>query len=341
MTTYKTIFSGRLEFGSDKSFDTVLKMFQHRVENYYRSDILLDEEEIFDRESASLVVPRFITQGSEKSWKNTYSVLQYVAQFAVSGNINGWMTEDGKILHHGIVEPQSERATVQNFLKGRELAKEKGKETEAMAALSKAIEKYEKHAQAYEQRGHVNVLLENYSDAIRDFTKSIDFAPHNPESYFGRANVYVTKGEDKQAIKDLEMTVKSSIPLQSIYWKARKLKADLYIKSGDYVGALQDLKFYSGRKFKEDDPNKFWVRQMTFNYARSLFASENFLEAVEKFNTALEMDEKKDGLDRGNMLMHRGLAKQKAGKNGFLKDFKEAVSLGCTEAEQLLRRKGK
>ncbi len=340
MTTYKTIFSGRLEFGSDKSFDTVLKMFQHRVENYYRSDILLNEEEIFDKESASLVVPRFITQGSEKSWKNTYSVLEYVAQFAVAGNISGWMTEDGKILHHGIVEPLSERATVQNFLKGRKLAKEKGKETEAMAALSKAIEKYEKHAQAYEQRGHVNVLLKNDSDAIRDFTKSIDFAPHNPESYFGRANVYVTKGEDKKAIKDLEMTVKSSIPLQPIYWKARKLKADLYIKSGDYVGALQDLKFYSGRKFKDGDPNKFWVRQMTFNYARALFASEQYLDAVEKFNIALEMEEVKDGLKKGDMYMHRGLAKQKAGKNGFLKDFKEAVRLGCKEAEQLLRRKG-
>ena len=69
--TYKTIFKGRLEFGSTKSYETVLKMYQHRVENYYKSDVLLVEEEIFDEESSSLNVPRFITQGSEKSWKNT------------------------------------------------------------------------------------------------------------------------------------------------------------------------------------------------------------------------------------------------------------------------------
>lgn len=339
MTTYKTIFSGRLEFGSEKSFDKVLKMFQHRVENYYRSDILLNEEEIFDKDSTSLNLPRFITQGSEKSWKNTISVLEYVAQFAVSGNIGAWMTEDGKILHHGIVEPISERATVQSFLKGRELAKEKGKETEAMAALNKAIEKYEKHAQAYEQRGHVNAILKNNSDAIRDFTKSIDYAPHNSESYFGRANVYLAKGEAAKALKDLEMTVKTSIPLQPLYWKARKLKADIHLKAGDFTAAMQDLKFYSSRKFKDDDPNKFWVRQMTFNYARALYISEKYLDAVEKFNTSIEMEEVKDGLKRGDMFMHRGLAKQKAGKNGFLKDFKEAVSLGCKEAEDLLRRK--
>ena len=88
--TYKTIFKGRLEFGSQKSYDKVLKMYHHRVENYYKSDILLNEEEIFDESSNSLNVPRFITQGSVKSWKNTVSLLEYLAQFAVcwqSGNL--------------------------------------------------------------------------------------------------------------------------------------------------------------------------------------------------------------------------------------------------------------
>ena len=100
--TYKTIWTGRLEFGSARSFEKVLKMYQHRVESYYKFDILLEEEEIFDEASASLTVPRFITQGTKKSWKNTISMLEYVAQFAVAGNMTAWMTENGKILHHEI-----------------------------------------------------------------------------------------------------------------------------------------------------------------------------------------------------------------------------------------------
>ena len=174
--TYKTIFKGRLEFGSAKSYETVLKMYQHRVENYYKSDILLDEESIFDEESSSLNVPRFITQGSEKSWKNTISMLEYVAQFAIAGNMTAWMTENGKILKHGIVEPRSDRSAVQAYLKGRELLEKKGKEDEAIKSLTKAIEKYDRHAQAYERRGHINFQLKNYDDAIYDFTKSIDFS---------------------------------------------------------------------------------------------------------------------------------------------------------------------
>ena len=106
--TYKSIFKGRLEFGSTKSYDKVLKMFHHRVANYYKSDILLKEEEIFDESSTCLNVPRYITQGSEKSWKNTVNLLEYIAQFAVAGHFGAWMTNEGKILHHGIVEPRSD-----------------------------------------------------------------------------------------------------------------------------------------------------------------------------------------------------------------------------------------
>ena len=103
--TYKTIFKGRLQFGNPKSYDKVLKMYHHRVENYYKSDILLNEEEIFDESTSSLNVPRFITQGSVKSWKNTVSLLEYLAQFAVAGNMGTWVTEEGKILHHNVVGP--------------------------------------------------------------------------------------------------------------------------------------------------------------------------------------------------------------------------------------------
>ena len=336
--TYKTIFKGRLEFGSSKSYETVLKMYQHRVENYYKSDVLLKEEEIFDEESASLNVPRFITQGSEKSWKNTIGMLEYVAQFAIAGNLTAWMTENGKILKHGIVEPTGDRSAVQAFLKGRELVEEEGKEDEAIKALNKAIEKYDRHAQAYERRGHINFHLKNFDDAIYDFSKSINFSPSNPEPYFGRANVKKVKKDLKGAIKDFEMTIKTSIPLQPIYWRARRMKAKCHIELKDFEGALPDLKFFSNRVFKNNDPNKAHQREMTFLYGKVLLEMQDYENAFNAFNKVMDIEDGKDNISEADKYLFRGIARKNAGKNGFLKDWKEAQKLGSEEAVELLAR---
>ena len=336
--TYKTIFKGRLEFGSTKSYETVLKMYQHRVENYYKSDILLDEEEIFNEETYSLTVPRLVIQGSEKSWKNTISMLEYCAQFAVAGNMTAWMTENGKILKHGVVEPISDRTGVQAFLRGRNLCEEKGKEDEAIKSLNKAIEKYDRHAQAYERRGNINFQLKNYDDAIYDFTKSIDFSPSNVEPYFGRGKVKLALKDIKGAIEDFGMAVKTSIPLQPIYWKARRAKANCHMLLDDLEGAIQDLKFYSKRNFPQDHPCKIYQREMTFHYGKALLKVGQPAEALEVFNTVFEIAEGKDKISEADKYLYRGIARKSAGKNGFLKDWKEAQKLGSKEATKLLKR---
>lgn len=336
--TYKTIFKGRLEFGSTKSYETVLKMYQHRVENYYKSDILLDEEEIFNEETFSLTVPRLVIQGSEKSWKNTISMLEYCAQFAVAGNMTAWMTENGKILKHGIVEPKSDRTGVQAFLKGRILCEEKGKEDEAIKSLNKAIEKYDRHAQAYERRGNINFQLKNYEDAIYDFSKSIDFSPSNAEPYYGRANVKLAQKNIEGAIEDFGMTIKTSIPLQPIYWKARRAKANCHMLLDDLEGATQDLKFFSKRNFPNDHPCKPYKREMTFHYGKALLKAGQAEEALDVFNTVFEIKEGKDKISDADKYLYRGIARKSAGKNGFLKDWKEAQKLGSKKATELLKR---
>jgi len=336
--TYKTIFKGRLEFGSARSYETVLRMYQHRVENYYKSDILLDEESIFDEESSSLNVPRFITQGSEKSWKNTISMLEYVAQFAVAGNMTAWMTENGKILKHGIVEPKSDRSAVQAYLKGRELIEKKGKEDEAIKSLTKAIEKYDRHAQAYERRGFINFRLKNYDDAVYDFTKSIDFSPSNPEPYIGRGNVHRLQKKFKEAIHDFDMTIKTSIPLEPIYFQARRFKAECHFELKDYEGALADLKYFCNRNFKDGNPNIPYKRQVWFNYGKALLEVGEYEKAFNAFDQVLILEEGKDRISDADKYLYRGIAREKAGKNGFIKDWKEAEKLGSKKATKLLKR---
>ena len=335
--TYKSIFKGHLEFGSPKSYDKVLKMYQHRVENYYKSDVLLNEEDIFDEASSSLRVPRYITQGSEKSWKNTVSLMEYVAQFAVAGNFGAWMTNEGKVMHHDFVEPKSERAAVQAFLKGRRLSEEKGREDDAMKALNRAIEKYERHGQAYERRGYVNYLLKNYEDAYADYSRSIELAPTIPEAYFGRGQIKVIKKDIKGAIADFGMTIKQSIPLQAINLTARRLKSELHIQLKEYKNALADLRFLATRKMKSDNPNKLFMRSIYFNYGRVLLELGQAENAVEVLDKALEVEVGEGNIQDAEILLLRGMARQKASKKGFLKDWKEAEKLGSSQAAKLLK----
>lgn len=334
--TYKTIFSGRLEFGSPRSFEKVTKMYQHRVENFYRSDIVLKAEDVFEEESHALNVPRLIAQVSDKTWRNTINLLEYVAQFAVAGDLSAWMTDNGRVLKHKIVEPNSDKVAVQAYLAGRKLVKETGRETEAKKALSRAIEKFERHAKAYERRGYVNYTLKNYDDALYDYTKSIDINPGHAEAYLGRAFVHLAKDDMGKAIADMEMAIKRSIPLQPVYWQTRRLKGECHLKEKDFEKAVFEFKLFCKRKFVASDPNFRWRKKAFFFYGQALLATGAFGEAVEAFNNALTAQNGLGGLSDAEQLLYRGIALQKAGRAGYLKDWKAAAEQGSKKAADLL-----
>ena len=69
----KSIIQGRLEFGNQKSYDKVVKMFAYRSENYHKSNILFESDEIFHKETLELNIPRFVKQIMDKPYKNTVS----------------------------------------------------------------------------------------------------------------------------------------------------------------------------------------------------------------------------------------------------------------------------
>lgn len=337
--TYKSIFSGHLEFGSQRSYEKVLKMFQHRVENYYRNEILLKEtEEIFNDESLSLNVPRLITMSPKKTWKNTVNLLEYLAQFAIAGSLNAWMIEDGKIIYQSLIEPQSDKAAVQAFLNGRQLVQD-GKEDEAMKSLNRAIDKFARHALAYERRGFINYRLRNYKDAMYDFTKSIDINQRNPEAFLGRAKVKIKQDDLEGAIADFAAGIKTSIPLQPIYWHMRRLKADCHIKLGQFEKAIIELKFFTRRQFTPDNPNYQWRKKAFLDYGKSLLEIGEFAESVKQLNNAVKIEEGREPNIEAEQFLYRGIALKKAGKKGFVKDWKEAAHLGSEQAQALLTKR--
>lgn len=334
--TFKTIFSGHLEFGNARTYEQVVQMFEHRKEAYYRSDIILKTEEIFNEEQLAISIPRHIAHSVEKTWRNTISLLEYISQFAVAGDLSAWVAENGKILKHRHIEPNSDKVAVQSFLKGRRLIKESGRETEAKAALSRAIDKFERHALAYERRGHVNFLLKNYEDALYDFSKSIDINPFNAEAYLGRAFVYITKNDFKAAIGDLEKAIKQSIPLQPIYWKSRRIKAECHLKLEQWEAAVKELRFYSKKQFEADNPNVKWRRKAFTDYGKALTETKAYKDAIIAFDEALKAEEGSGNIDSASILLHRGIALQRSGSTAFRKDWEAAASKGSERAAELL-----
>ncbi|MDH3648583.1 MAG: hypothetical protein OEQ53_02815 [Saprospiraceae bacterium] len=333
---FKSIFQGNLHFGNAKTYDKVVKMYAHRLENYYKMDVAFEMDEIFLPESYALHVPRYVGNLSEKSWKNTVDLLTYVAQFAISGNVGAWMTDQGKILKYAWIEPEGDKAAVQTFLRGRKLIAQKGREEEGQKALTQAIEIYNKHAQAYERRGYVNYLLKKYHDAERDFTKSINLDKSNAPAYHGRARIKMLREEWVSAIEDLNMAIKTSLALQDIHWIARRLKSECHMKLREWQEAEFELRFFTKRTFRHDSGNYAFRRLAFFNYGKVLLEQEKYADALIAFDQVLQIKEGQDTISEAEKLLFRGIARKHAGKNGYLSDWNEASKLGSTQAVELL-----
>ena len=331
----KTIFDGWLKFDSSKSYDKVLKTYLHRKDIYYKTDGLF-EEEIFVESNHSIRIPRTVKHCTEKNWRITIDMLKFVGQFAISGKIDAWVVEKGRVLKHHAIEPDNDRKTVRDFIKVKEFIEQGQNPVEAKEVLTRVIEKYEEHAMAYERRGYVNMLLKNYHDAKRDFNKALGIIPNHAQAYFGRARVHMQEGSKQEAIDDLQAVCKHSIAIQPHYWQARRIKAELHLELDQIDEALQEMKFFLAKNFDKSDPNYPKVNQVRLTYAKLLYQHEKLNESLEQFEILAEA-EKGDDVDLlCETLCYRGKLLQTLGKKNFKKLFQKASELNSDFAEKLL-----
>ena len=330
----KSIIQGRLEFANEKSFGQMFKMYEYRIENFYKNDVLF-KDDVFDEENLLLNIPRLINIQEEKWWDNTIALIEYLAQFAIAGSIAAWMVHEGQILRYAVIEPDSDKAVVQKFIKGQKLASEIGKEEEAINALTKVIEKRNSHAQAYERRGFVNYIMGDFAGALYDFNKCISYDPSIPSAYYWRARVHMRQEAWAEAIEDLNLTTKKAIALQPVYWKARRRKAFCYFYLGDLEQAAKELRLFTNRRYDKDNPNYAYLRECLAKYAEILIELDRPEEALEAIVKGLELKEQEEYVPEQRFLTLRGLAKHKLGEGGE-DDLKRAAELGSDEAERIL-----
>ncbi len=290
MSEFKIIIAGQLEFGNQRVFQQVHDQYVHRMENYYKDDILLKPENYFKEEDLAFVVPRTVLTGSERHWMNTRNLLQRVVDFSIAGSLNLWRLDAGRMIDHHLMEPKKERTTVQLFNKGRELVEQADQEEAARKLLTKVVGRFERHAQAYERRGFINLKLKNLDDALYDYNKSLKINPTLPEAHYGRGVVHRQKEDWKSASEDFEAVTRNSIPHQSIYWRAQVALGDMYLQLGQPNDALRVFNMFYKRKQRIASLDRY-DRRVNYEFAKLLAAAGRLDEAYGAFAKALDAPE--------------------------------------------------
>lgn len=333
---HKCIFQGRLDFGSPSSFEIAFKQFEQRAEVFFKNEVVFNVEDVFDDNSHSLDVPRTVSNITEKVWKNTIELLEYIKQFALSGQIEAWMVESGKILQYHIFEPKGDKSVITAYKTGRDLLKDEGHEKEALEHLSNAISKYDKHSQAYERRGYTNIMLKRPKDARYDFDKSIRLDNRNAMAYYGRGMLNMTEKKWEEAVADFTSATKHLLAVQPIFWKVRRLKIESLIQLEKWEEALKDCRFLIKKKFSSDDPNFKYTTHVNTMYIRCLIKTGEEQQALDYIEETLDAIPKQHDDQRRAMLTDRGLVKQVLGEKDYIKDWEEAAALGEPRANKLL-----
>ena len=334
---YKSIIQGRLLFGTQKSYDKVVKMYEYRTETYYKGDIVLKLEDVFNKDELCLNVPRYVGNVSEKSFKNTKDLLEYCSQFAVAGSVQAWMIDEGRVKHHANIEPDSDRSVVVQFRKGDQFFKEGSKNSEALEAFSKTIESFEKHAQAYERRGWVNLRLRHFSDALYDFQKAVKIDDSIAFAFYGIGLIKSNEGNTQEAIDNFDQAIKKSVALESIHWRARLRKAECLIELEEWDRAAFELKFFTKRVFHPTDSNSRRKPRGYALYGHVLYELGDYEQALEFLNKAIETPvENMKEFNLAQAYYYRGLTKKAMRKKDAMNDIRTASEQGYEQAATFL-----
>jgi tetratricopeptide (TPR) repeat protein len=293
--TVKITLKGNLEFGTSKTYETMLKTLLQKLEVYYKHDYLLKSEDYFQAETFNIVVPRLIVPiCAEKTWRNTVGFLRDAAQFAVAGKMSLWVCNDkNEVLQRHIIEPTNEKLVVKAYLVGANAVKARDYDL-AITAFDDTLDKFAGNSYAYDLRGYARFKLGMLGDAALDFTKSIELFP-TAEAFFGRGKVQMTMSNLEGAIGDLKSAIEQSVPLQPIFWQSRRVKGECHLRLKQYDKAIFELQFVSKRNFSTEDPN-FKHRKRTWElYGEALLAAGQRANADKAFAEATKLSKDEVG----------------------------------------------
>ncbi|POR39407.1 Mitochondrial import receptor subunit tom70 [Tolypocladium paradoxum] len=223
---------------------------------------------------------------------------------------------------------------------------------EGRLAFEKALELGdlgEHEALAYNLRGTMRTLLGKHAEATEDFDKSIELDPSMVQSYIKRASISLELGEPDKAEAEFAKALEQNNDDPDVYYhraQANFIKGDLSEAQKDYQKSIdldKDFIFShiqlgvtqykmgsiasSMATFRRCIKNFPKVPDVYNYYGELLLDQGNFAEAVEKFDTAMEMEKQSKPMSMNVLpLINKALALFQ-----WKQDFKEAEKL-CQKA---------
>merc|ERR1712144_71991 len=223
---------------------------------------------------------------------------------------------------------------------------------EAAAAFDKALELGElgdHEAFAYNMRGTFRYLRGENREALADLTKSVDLQPALTQSFIKRASMHLELGEKDLAAEDFEKAMEQNNDDPDIYYH----RAQLHFILGEFGDAAKDYQksidldrdfifshiqlgvtqykmgsiASSMATFRRCIKNFDKVPDVYNYYGELLLDQQKYQEAIEKFDTAVEMEKQTKPLGMNVLpLINKALALFQ-----WKQDFAEAEKL-CQKA---------
>ena len=159
----------------------------------------------------------------------------------------------------------------------------KGKNYQAITALTQAIEVEPKYAEAYVKRGLAYYQLTRYKDAIADYTQTLSLNQYSADAYVSRGDAYRALGDVPRAIADYTASLKK----RKNAWVMSK-RAEVYLETGKISEAINDYSYIVKRR-----PSAIALNNRGKAYYRKFLISDKEDEALKlalaDFNKAIEM----------------------------------------------------
>ncbi|KAJ5888537.1 TOM (translocase of outer membrane) complex component [Penicillium taxi] len=190
-----------------------------------------------------------------------------------------------------------------------------GNATSALEDLNKSIEIQPSLVQSYIKRASLHLELGNKDAAADDFELAITNDKDDPDIYYHRAQLHFILGEFAEAAKDYQKSIDLD---RSFIFSHIQLGVTQY-KMGSVASAMAT--FRRSVKNFEDVPDVYNY------YGELLLDQQNYAEAIEKFDKAVEMEKASKPMGINVLpLINKALALFQ-----FKHDFQEAENL-CQKA---------
>jgi len=150
--------------------------------------------------------------------------------------------------------------------------------TEAIKTFTKAIELDHGNAKLYNKRDEAYTGQEDYQNALKDGNEAIKLDPANADYYYSRGLTYQNLEDYPNALKDYTEAIKLD-PTNASYYSARGMTY-YYLK--DYSNALKD--YTEAIRLNPDDDNYYEARGMVYIF------KEDISNALKDYNNAVRLN---------------------------------------------------